>query len=184
MDNMETAYRAAGYVVMAMLWGAWRVDRVSLADMGSSEAGIEYAPLTEIEGKDLWQRFGTRLFDARLQRMMGGPVAQSLLLGSEVRYRGETGESEFDTMVSVIQDGMPGSSLTDAWGVIHEHEPVVQADLKRMWYVVEALAGELTDKRELADYQIRSIVRTAVNQLPEEDRSWAIARLRNTPSHS
>jgi hypothetical protein len=181
MDNLETAFREAGCVVMTMLWGVWRVDKVSMAGMGSSGGGIEYARLTETEGKELWQRLGSRLFDAKLERMLGGPVARAILLGSEVVYQSGAGDSEFDAMVSVIQDGIPGSSLAEAWAVIHEHEPIVHADLKRMWLVVEALAQQLLSQNELSDYEIRSIVRTAVNKLPENERNWAISRLRNSP---
>jgi hypothetical protein len=181
MNNVETAFHEAGQIVMAMLWGVWRVDKVSLAGMSNSDDGIEYARLTETEGKELWQRFGTRLFDAKLQRMMGGPVAQAILLGSEVAYQGDAGDSNFDSLVGVIQDGIPGSNPPDAWAVIHEHEPVVQADLKRMWPVVESLAQELISQQELCDHEIRSIVRSAVNKLPEIERTWAISRLRNTP---
>ncbi|MGZ9166934.1 MAG: hypothetical protein ACXW4U_17320 [Anaerolineales bacterium] len=180
MKKVETAFREAGHVVMAMLWGAWRVDKISIGGKDNSGSGIEYAPVTETEGKDLL-RFGTRLFDANLERMMGGPVAQAILLGREVVYRGGAGDSEFDTIVSVIQDNIPGSSRKEAWAIIHEHEPTVQADLKRMWPVVEALAQELRAKNELCGYEIRSILRTAVNKLPENERSWAISRLRNAP---
>ena len=181
MNNVETAFRAAGQIVMTMLWGVWRVDKVSMAGNGNSVVKIEYACLTETEVNELQQRLGTRFFDAKLERMMGGPIAQAMLNGSEVAYQNGTGDSAFDGIVSVIQDGNPGSSLTEAWAVIHEHEPIVQADLKRMWPVVEAVAQQLTGQKELCDYEIRSIVRTAVNKLPENERNWAISRLRNAP---
>ena len=115
--------------------------------------------------------------------MLGGPVAQAILLGRKVVYRGGKGGSEFATIVRVIQDNIPGSSLTEAWAIIHEHELIVQADLKRMWPVVEALAQALKAKNELCDYEIRSIFRTTLNKLPENERSWVISRLRSaTPS--
>jgi len=183
MNNLETAFREAGHVVMTMLWGVWRVDKVSMAGTGNSGGGIEYARLTETEGKQLWQRLGTRLFEAKLERMLGGPVAQAILLGSEVVYQSGAEDTEFDSIVSVIQDGIPGSSPAEAWTVIHEHEPIVHADLKRMWPVVEALAQQLISQKELSDYEIRSIVRTAVNTLPDNERNWAISRLRNAPPH-
>lgn len=183
MNNVETAFRGAGHVVMAMLWGVWRVDRVSIAGMGNSGNGIEYALVAETEGNERWERLGTRLFDAKLERMLGGPVAQAILLGSEVVYQGGTGDSDFDHLVNVIQGGLPGSSPAEARAAIHEHEPVVQADLKRMWPVVESLARELMAQNELCDHEIRSIVRAAVNKLPEDERTWAISRLRNTPSN-
>jgi hypothetical protein len=182
MNNVETAFHEAGQVVMAMLWGVWRVDKVSIAGNGGGE--IEYARVTETEGQELLQRFGTQLFDAKLERMLAGPVAQAILLGSDVKFQSGAAHSDLDRMASVIQDGRPGSSLTEAWSVIHEHEPVVQANLKRMWPVVEALAEKLICQQELCDYEIRSIVRTAVNQLPEHERMWAISRLRNTPPRS
>jgi len=179
MNKVETAFRGAGHVVMAMLWGVWRVDKLSIAGMSSTANGIEYALATEAGGKAPGERLGTRLFNANLQRLMGGPVAQAILLGSEVVYQGGTGHSDFDHIVNVIQDGIPGSSPAEAWAAIHEHEPVVQADLKRMWPVVQALAQELLARNELCDHEIRSIVRTAVNKLPENERMWAISRLRN-----
>lgn len=180
MNNAETAFRRAGHVVMAMLWGVWRVDKVSIAGMGTSSDGIEYASVTETKRKKRGQRLGSRLFDAKLEHMLGGPVAQAILHGREVVSQDDTGDSDFDSIVSTIQDGIPGRSLTKARAVIHEHKPVVQADLKRMWPVVEALAQELISQQELHDHQIRSIVRTAVNKLPEDERTWAISRLRNT----
>ena len=181
MNNVEMAFHEVGHVVMAMLWGVWRGDKVSIAGMGKPRRGRRSAGVIETEGKELYERLGTRVFDAKLERMMAGPVAQAILLGSEVVYQAGAGHSDFNHMVSVIKDGLPGSSLTDAWTVIHEHEPVVQADLKRIWPVVEALAQELIGKQELCDHEIRSIVRTAVNKLPENERIWAISRLRNTP---
>jgi len=184
MNNVEAAFHEAGHVVMAMLWGVWRVNRVSIAGVGNSGDRIEYASATETEGKELWQHFGIRLFDAKVERIMGGPVARAILVGSDVVYEGSTGHSDFDTIVSAIQDGMPGSSPAEAWAVIHEHEPVVQADLKRVWPIVEALARELMQQQELCDHEIRSIVRTAVNALPENERNWAISRLRSTSPRS
>ena len=182
MNNVETAFYEAGQVVMAMLWGVWRIDKVSIADNGGS--GVEYARVTETEGQELWQRFGTQLFDEKLERMMAGPLAQAILLGSDAKFQSGAEHADLDRMVSVIQDGRPGSSLTEAWAVIHEHEPVVEANLKRVWPVVKALAEKLICQQELCDYEIRSIIRTAVNQLPENERMWAISRLRNTPPRS
>jgi hypothetical protein len=144
--------------------------------------GIEYSALTEAEGKELRRRLGTKLLDAQLERMIGGPIARAILCDGEVVYRRGRGDSDFDCLVDEIQKGIRGSSSKDAWAVIYEHEPVVQADLKRMWPVVEALAQELVNKKELSEYEIRSIVRIAVNKLPEDERTWAISRLRNTPS--
>jgi hypothetical protein len=180
MKKVESAFREAGRIVMAILWGVWHADKASIAGKGNSGNGIEYARLTEREEKDLLQ-LGTRSFNANLERMLGGPVAQAILLGREVVYRGGKGGSEFDTIISVIQDNIPGSSRTEAWAIIHEHEQIVQTDLKRMWPVVEAVAQELGAKHELCDYEIRSIFRTAVNKLPENERIWAISRLRNAP---
>ena len=182
MNSLETAFHESGHVVMAMLWGVWRVAKVSIESMGNSRGCTEYALTTEVEGQELWQRFGTQLFDAKLERMMGGPVAQAILLGSEVVYQDGTGDSDFDYIASVIQDGIPGSSPAEAWAVIYKHEPIVQDDLKRMWPVVEALAEELMRQKELSEHQIRSTVRLAVNKLPENERNWAISRLRNAPT--
>ena len=112
---------------------------------------------------------------------MGGPVAQSILLGREVVYQSGKRDSDFDWMVREIQAHIPGGSTEKAWEVIHEHAPIVQADLKRMWPVVDALAQELMRQKELSDYEVRSLVRTAVNRLPENERTWAISRLRNAP---
>ena len=180
MNTVEMAFQEAGHVVMTLLWGVWRVDKVSIVGRGNSGGSIEYSPVTEMEGEELSQRFGTRVFDAKLERMMGAPVALAIQSGSEVVYQGDTGDSDFNCVVRVIQDDIPGGSLADAWVVILEHEPKVQADLKRMWPVVEALSQELIAKQELCDYEIRSIVRGAVNRLSENERTWAISRLRNT----
>jgi hypothetical protein len=184
MNNAETAYQVAGHVVMVMLWGVWRVDKISLAGTGNVAGGIEYARGTETEGKELRQRLGTKYFDAKLERMLAGPVTQAILLDSEVVHQAGTGDSDFDSIVGVIQDGFPGSNLVEARAVIHAHELIVQADLKRMWPVVEALARALMGQKELTDHEIRAIVRTAVNKLPENERLWAVSRLRNPPSHS
>ena len=181
MNNAKTAFHAAGHVVMTLLWGVWRIDKVSLADRGNSGDGIEYACIAETEGKKLSLQPGSRLFNAKLERMMGGPIAQAIRLGVKVVYKGDKRHSDFDCLVSEMQKGGQRSSPKEVLAIIHEHEPVVQADLKRMWPVVEALARELMNKKELSEYEIRSIVRTAVNQLPEDERNWAISRLRNTP---
>ena len=183
MNKMETAFQAAGHIIMTMLWGVWRVDKVSIAGKGKPGGEIEYACPAETEKKELCQRWGTRLLDAKLERMMGGPVARAILRGSKVVYKSGKGDTDFDGIVSEIQDGIAGGSFTEAWAVIHAHEPVVQADLKRMWPVVEALAKELLCERKLSDPEIRSIVRTAVNKLPENERNWAISRLRTTQPH-
>lgn len=180
MNNMEVAFHEAGHIVMTMLWGVWQVDKVSIPSRGKSGGGIEYARITETERKKLRRRLGTRFFDAKLERMMGGPLAQAILRGGKAVYQGRKGDTDFDAIVSEIQNRSAGSSLAKAWEMIYEHEPVVQADLKRMWPVVEALANELISQKELSDHQIRSIVRTVVNQLPENERIWAISRLRNT----
>jgi hypothetical protein len=184
MNNVEAAFHEAGHVVMAMLWGIWCGDKVSMAGMGNSGDRIEYPSVTETEGKERWQHAGIRFFDAKVERIMGGPVAHAILVGSDVVYEGDTGHSDFDIIASAIQDAVPGSGPTEAWAVIHEHEPVVQADLKRVWPIVEALARELIQQNELCDHEIRSIVRMAVNALPENERIWAISRLRSTPSRS
>ena len=181
MKKMEMAIHEAGQIVMTMLWGVWRVDKVSIVGRGKTGEGIEYACLTEAERNDLSKRWGTRLLDAKLELMMAGPVARAILCGSEVVYRRGKGTTEFDRIVGEIRDGSAGSNRAEAWAVIHEHEPVVQADLKRMWPVVEALAKELVCQKTLSDHEIRSIVRTAVNRLPENERILAISRLRNTP---
>src|SRR5688500_14238951 len=179
MSALDRAFHESGHVVMTMLWCVWRVARVSIESMGNSRGGTEYALVTESVGKELWERLGDKLFDAKLQRMMGGPIAQAIWLGSPVIYQGGTGDSDFDYIVDVIQDGIPDSSLAEAWAVIQQHEPIVQDDLKRMWPVVEALAEELMRQKELSDHQIRATVRLAVNKLPENERIWAISRLRN-----
>lgn len=175
MNKVEIAFREAGQVIMAMLWGIWHVEKVSIGK-------VEYAPVTKKEEKQLRRQFGTRVFDAKLEQMMGGPVAQSILLEREVVYQSDTGASDFDHFVSEMQENSAGSSPEEIRVAIHEHESSVQADLKRMWSVVDALAQALISQQELTDYEIRSIVRTAVNQLPPDDRSWAISRLRNTAS--
>jgi hypothetical protein len=180
MSTLEMAFHEAGHIVMTMLWGVWRVANVSIERTGKTGCGTEYAMVTEPEGNEASEALGTRLFDAKLERMLGGPVAQSLLCGNQVAYQDSTGDSDFDYLASVIQDGIPGSSLVDAWARIYERESIVQADLKRMWPVVEALAEELMVKKELSEHQIRAIVRSAVNKLPEQERIWAISRLRNT----
>lgn len=183
MHNLEVAFHQAGHVVMAMLWGVWRVDKVSLAGMGNGGKEVGHPHLSVMEGQDRSQEIESRFFDANLERILGGPVARSLLLGWDARSRGSAEDPDFDCLLGEVQDCVPGISPAEARALIREHEPIVRGDLKRIWPVVEALAVELVCNGELYDYQIRSIIRTAVNKLPESERGWTISRLRNTASH-
>lgn len=74
---------------MAMLWGSGASTRFRLQARTIQVAKLS-TPVSETEEKQLQQRFGTRLFDAKLEQMMGGPIARAILLGSEVVYQGGT----------------------------------------------------------------------------------------------
>ncbi|HSL28097.1 MAG TPA: hypothetical protein VK900_02760 [Anaerolineales bacterium] len=184
MNNMETAFREAGHVVMTLLWGVWRVNRVCMAGMDRPDDGTEYAPVREMEENEPGRLSGSRSLDAKLERVIAGPVAEAIFRGREVSYPGGSVAPDFDYLVGAIQESSPGGSLAEARAAINEHTQVVQADLKRMWPVVEALAHELMHKKELLDPEIRSIVRIAVNKLPDDEKAWAISRLRNAPPRS